>query len=87
MALPRPHEDVVYEQVGDDLVLVHLGTNEIFALNATAARFWELLVQGASREEIETRMLAEYAVSREELTQEIDGIIAQLRRQQMVRVA
>ena len=87
MALPRPHEDVVYEHIGDDLVLVHLGTNEIFALNPTAARFWELLVQGTSREEIETRMLAEYAVSREELTREIDGIIAQLQRQQMVRVA
>lgn len=87
MSLPRPHEDVVYEHVGDDLVLVHLGTNEIFALNSTAARFWELLVQGTSREEIEARMLAEYAVSREELTQEIDGIIAQLQRQQMVRVA
>ena len=87
MTLPRPHEDVVSERVGDDLVLVHLGTNEIFALNPTGARFWELLVEGESREAIEERMIAEYDVCRDELSAEIDAMLAELLRQKMVRAA
>ena len=85
MALPKPDQDVVSERIGDDLVLVHLGTNEIFALNPTGARFWELLVQGESREAIEARLLAEYDVSPDTLAAEIDAMLAELARQKMVR--
>jgi len=87
MSLPRPHPDVVHQRVGDDLVLVHLKTNEIFALNPTAARFWELLTEDKSRAEIEETMLAEYDVSREQLRGEIDGIIGDLSTQKMLRAA
>ncbi len=85
--LPRPHEDVVFERVGDELVLVHMGTNQIFALNSTAARFWELLVAGEPREAIEARLLGEYDVESDQLAREIDGILAELERQGMVRAA
>jgi Coenzyme PQQ synthesis protein D (PqqD) len=87
MTLPRPHEDVVSERLGDELVLVHLGTNEVFALNETGARFWELLVAGGSRAAIEERLLAEYDVGRRELAAEIDAILAELGRQKMVRAS
>lgn len=85
MALPKPDQDVVSERVGDDLVLVHLGTNEIFALNATGARFWELLIKGESREAIEVQLLSEYDVSPDTLAAEIDAMLAELARQKMVR--
>jgi Coenzyme PQQ synthesis protein D (PqqD) len=85
MALPKPDQDVVSERVGDDLVLVHLGTNEIFALNPTGARFWELLIQGESREAIEAQLLAEYDVAPSSLAAEIDTMLAELARQKMVR--
>lgn len=87
MTLPRPHDDVVSQRVGEDLVLVHLKTNEIFALNETGARFWELLAADRSREEIEEAMLSEYDVSQEELIAEIDRILAELVRQDMLRAA
>ena len=66
MALPRPHEDVVAERVGEDLVLVHLGTNEIFALNPTGARFLGLLVDGESNETLEER-ITQYDLGCDEL--------------------
>ena len=87
MTLPRPHDDVVSQRVGEDLVLVHLKTNEIFALNETGARFWDLLVANRSREEIEEAMLSEYDVSQEELIAEIDQILIDLVRQDMLRAA
>jgi hypothetical protein len=85
MGLPKPHEDVVSEKVGDELVLVNLRTNEIFALNPTGARFWELLVAGSSREAIEEQLLLEYEVDRDVLVAEIDAMFVELERQKMVR--
>ena len=87
MRLPLPHPDVVFQRVGEDLVLVHLKTNEIFALNPTGARFWELLVQGKSRPEIEETLLLEYDVPHEQLVQEIDTLVAELMQQKMLHAA
>jgi hypothetical protein len=87
VTLPTPHEDVVSERVGDDLVLVHLGTNEIFALNPTGARFWELLVAGGSRDAIEQQLLSEYEVDPTALRAEIDSMLGELARHEMVRPA
>jgi hypothetical protein len=42
----RPSPDVLMRKVGDEFVLVHMGRNQIFALNPTAARLWELLNEG-----------------------------------------
>jgi hypothetical protein len=47
---PRPFEtssDVLSRRVDNELVLVKISSNEIFALNSTAARIWELLEEGA----------------------------------------
>ncbi len=37
-ALPQPCEDVVVKRVGEDVLLVQLRTNRIFALNETGRR-------------------------------------------------
>jgi hypothetical protein len=85
--LPTIDPDVVHRRVGDDVVLVHLRTNQIFALNETGARFWELFAEGRSREIIEATLLAEFDVESPELTQEIDELLAALERSDIVRAA
>ena len=85
MSLPSPNEDVVFQRVGDDLVLVQLKTNEIYALNETGARFWDLLVEGKSRSEVEAAMLREFDVPPEQLAVEIDHILAELAKHKMIR--
>lgn len=84
-SLPTVNPDVVSQRVGDDVVLVHLKTNQIFALNETGARFWELLTDGRSRGEIEQVMNDEFDVEPEPLRQEIDALVADLARQDIVR--
>lgn len=76
--LPSPSPDVVSRRVGDEVVLVHLKTNRIFALSPTGARFWELLSDGNSRPEVETQLLDEYDISREEVSAEIDSLVETL---------
>jgi len=76
--LLRPIPDVVYRELEGEMVLVHLGTNRIYSLNETGARFWELLASGSERPEIERQLLDEFDVQPSELQQEIDSILAAL---------
>lgn len=83
-AIVRPSPDVVAQGVGDETVLVHLQTNKIFTLNATGARFWELLTTGLSPDEIVERMLAEFDVEEPALRAEIESLVSALAREDLV---
>ncbi len=74
----RPDPNVVAERVHDEMVLVHLGTNAIYALSPTAARAWELLAEGSPPGAIVTGMQDEYEVTVDELEGEIDRLFAAL---------
>jgi hypothetical protein len=74
----KPHPDVVFKLLDDEAVLVHLGTNRIFTLTPTGARFWQLLVAGNDRDAIAEQLLEEYDVSRPEVTAEIDALVREL---------
>ena len=74
----RPHPDVLASRVGDELVLVHLGTDRIVSLNQTAARIWELIRAGCDRPELRRRMLAEFEVPDQELDLELERVLGAL---------
>jgi hypothetical protein len=82
--LPRPSRDVVYEELADEVVLVHLGTNRIFSLNATGARLWQLLAAGHSASEIREQLSREFEVDPAELETEIDRLLAALSAESLV---
>lgn len=71
-------EEVVFRQLGEETVLVHLGTSEIFRLNETGARFWELLNEGLELPSIERTMAGEYDVSLDELRTQIEDLLSSL---------
>jgi Coenzyme PQQ synthesis protein D (PqqD) len=80
----RPNPDVVWRQVGDEVVLVNMKTNRIYSLNSTGARLWELLDSGADRREIEQAMLDEFDVEPAQLREEIDSQLDRLAREGLV---
>jgi coenzyme PQQ synthesis protein D (PqqD) len=82
--LPTPVEDVVYRELNGEIVLVHLGTDRIYALNETGALFWELLVAGRDRAAIRAQLLQEFAVEPAALDVEIDALVAELARAGLV---
>lgn len=71
-------DDVVARRLDDEVVLVHLATNRIYALNPTGARFWELLAEGVERPEIVRRLCAEFAVEPDEVEREVSALSAEL---------
>lgn len=80
----RPHADVAWRRVDDDVVLVQLRTNRIYSLNHTAARAWELLNEGLDRSDIERSLLEEFDVDPEELARSVDDLLEQLAQAELV---
>ena len=75
---PVPDSDVVARRVEDEIVLVHLGTSEIFSLNATGSRLWELLQTHDSWGQIEGTLQDEFDVGTEDLRASIGELITRL---------
>jgi Coenzyme PQQ synthesis protein D (PqqD) len=74
----RPSEDAVVKRLGDEVVLVQLKTNEIYTLNRTGARLWELLEAHHDLERAQEQMLEEFEVSEEQLRAEVRSIVDEL---------
>ena len=82
----RPHPDVLARKVGEEVVLVHMGRNEIFALTPTGARLWELLSEGRTRSAAVQQLKTEFDASAETVERETDSLIALLEREGLVEL-
>jgi hypothetical protein len=56
----RPAADVIARHLGESAVLIRLKTNRIYELNATGARIWELLSDGATRQQVVDSLAREF---------------------------
>jgi hypothetical protein len=81
-----PNPDVVFKRLEDRMVLVHLTTNQIFELNHTGARVWELLQEGVSGDALIDRLAAEFEVDASTLRTEIEALISELADQNLVAI-
>lgn len=82
----RPNPDVLTRRVGEEVVLVHMGRNEIFCLNRTGGRLWELLSEGRTRSEAVEQLTTEFDVSQETVEQEASRLMAMLERERLLEV-
>ena len=83
----RPSEDVISRRVGDESVLVHLQSNDMYSLNATGSRAWELLSEGHDPETIEATLSHEYGIDRAQAHRELETLIDDLKRHHLVEHA
>jgi hypothetical protein len=77
----RPSPDVLMRKVGNEFVLVHMGRNQIFALNPTGARLWELLGEGRTRGEAVAQLTREFDVSAATVELETEQLLRTLVRE------
>ncbi len=83
----RTSGDVVSRRLGDEVILVNLKTDRVYALNETAARFWELLTSRKSLRSVEQALAKEFAVDDAKLSREIARLVSTLRAKKLVRRA
>jgi hypothetical protein len=74
----RPSPDVVYRRLGDTAVLVHLGTNEIYELNESGVRLWELLADGQSVDDAIQTLVREFDVDEATARRECSDLVTDL---------
>jgi len=78
----RPAGDVIARKLGDSAVLIRLNTNRIYELNATGARIWELLSDGATRQQVVDALRTEF--DDDEIGSAVDELLDVLRAEGLV---
>ena len=71
-------QDIISRRVGKEILLINLTTNQIYELNFTGARFWELLSEGLTDEEIVKTIVEEFQVSEAQLAIESEELLGKL---------
>ena len=82
----RTNSSVLAKRLGDEIILVHLETNQIYELNCTAARWWELVAAGSNECQILRQLSEEFDICRQALRQEIEQLILTLNERRLVSV-
>jgi hypothetical protein len=84
MARQIQHPDVVYTDLVDGAVLLHLETKLYYSLNEVGATIWQLLDSAESREDLVQRLTAEYEVEKGRAESSVSEFILELEREQLV---
>jgi hypothetical protein len=80
-------QDVLAQRIEDEVVIVHMGTNQIYKLNRSAGRLWELLDAGRDLLEARTQLLEEYDVSEAVLDHDIRETLSSLLDKRVITIA
>ena len=82
----KPNPNVIFRRLGEEIVLFHLGSDRFYELNGTAARFWELLSGGNDGQQIQEKMLEEFAIDPAQLAGEVEALLDSLRQEDLISV-
>jgi hypothetical protein len=81
-----PDPDVIEQRMDDQMVLLNLRTNQLYQLNHTAARLWELIRAGQNESQIQEQLSNEFDVEPDQLEAEVRSMIESFQAQKLVIV-
>lgn len=82
--LVQSHPEVIFQRMGNQMVLLHLRTDRFYELNHTAARIWELLSQGHDLPFIQETLLVEFNVEADQVSAELEALLDLLRDEHLI---
>jgi hypothetical protein len=71
-------DDVVFEVLDDEAVLLNLKTGIYYGLNDTGTRIWKLIEEHGDIDTVRRRMLEEFEVSQETLEGDLLALLPEL---------
>jgi hypothetical protein len=75
----RPADDVVFRTVGDEVVILSVGSGLFFGLTPPAGpRIWELIDQGKTLDEILAALVAEYDAGEDAMKADLRTLVTEL---------
>lgn len=79
-----PSKKAVARQVGEETVILHLGTGTYFGLDPVGARIWQLISEQKTLTDVCTVMLEEYDMAREDLERDVLSLAEDFASQQLI---
>ncbi|HUF24468.1 MAG TPA: PqqD family protein [Vicinamibacterales bacterium] len=70
--------DALARELGGEVLVLDLRTSLYFGMTGTAARIWQLVEAGATRETIVETLAEEYGGDRDVIGADVDGFLAEL---------
>ena len=83
----KANNKILFQKLGKEAVILHLDSEEYFGLDEIGTRIWEVLKQEGSTEKALSILLEEYNVEEEILRTDIEELIAQLRKEKILKDA
>lgn len=83
----KPRDDVLFQAVGDEAVLLSLGTERYFGLDSVGVRIWELLLMDPRLQRTFDVLCAEYDVEPGQLEADLLDLVGELAEAQLVQVS
>jgi hypothetical protein len=70
--------DVLFQEVGGEVVLLNLADESYFGLDTTGARIWQLLAEGRDIGELQQILMDEFEVEPDVLQADLSRLLAEL---------
>jgi predicted transcriptional regulator len=70
---------IIARRLGDEMVVVNLTDEQVYALSPSAARCWELLVEGVASTEISDKLAEHFDVDSATARRSVEEFIGRLR--------
>ena len=83
----KPSDDVLFQAVGDEAVLLNLASERYFGLDPVGTRIWTLLSEDPRLQQAFDTLCAEYDVEPAQLEADLLELIGQLAEARLVQVA
>ncbi len=83
IAVPK---GVLFQDLGEDVVLLEIQSGQYYGLNAVGARMWSLLQQGQSVSQVLSTLHEEYEASEERLGADLKQFLNQLQSKGLIEV-
>jgi hypothetical protein len=83
---PTIPSQVMARQVGNETVILDLGSGTYFGLDPVGARIWQLIGEGKTLAEICDTMLDEYEVTRDDLERDVVELADKLLEQKLIGI-
>jgi hypothetical protein len=81
----RTHDDVVATKVGGgEAVLLHLASNQYFAINEAGYRLWDLLSEPAGEEELAERLTETWDVDQADARKHVQAFLEEMKANELV---
>ena len=80
----RRHRDAASTELGDEAVVLQLGTKRYYTLNATAARAWRDLEECVTRETLEQALVSDFAIEAGDVHPHVASLVEQLLQSKLI---